>query len=193
MDINKQNFFALDLELNQPSGKIIQVGIAIGNLTDGIIERRAWYLDPVEPLDEFITQLTGIQQDDIDRESVSYATLEKELREVIEQYKCVPNPVQWGHGDGNALRKEFQFQSVECKCLGRRDIDVKQIHSFLAIGRGKSPKGGLASSMGHYKLPFEGTAHRAHWDAHNTLRLYFHLLQRQIKFENILTTLKDQK
>lgn len=193
MDIHKQNFFALDLELNQPSSKIIQVGIAVGNLTDGVTLRRSWYLDPVEPIDEFITQLTGIDDAIIDMESVTYPVLAKELGDVLTEYKCVTNPVQWGHGDGNALRNEFRLQGVEFKHLGRRDFDVKQIHSYLALSRGKSPKGGLASCMGQYKLPFQGTAHRAHWDAHNTLRLFFHLLQRQMNFESVLTQLKEMK
>ena len=55
-------FLALDLELNQPSGKIIQVGIAIGDkntrFEDYVV--RKWYIDPQEPISEFINDLTGI-------------------------------------------------------------------------------------------------------------------------------------
>lgn len=189
-DIQKQNFYALDLELNQPSGKIIQVGIAIGNMTEGVIERRAWYLDPVEPIDEFITQLTGIEQHNIDTESVTYATLAQELGDAITQHKCVTNPVQWGHGDGNALRNEFRLQGIQFKHMGHRDIDVKQVYSYLAIAQGKNPKGGLATALGRNKLHFQGTHHQAHWDAHNTLRLYLHLLRRQINIEAVIGTIK---
>jgi DNA polymerase III epsilon subunit-like protein len=57
------NFIALDLEMNQPSGKVIEVGVAIGNVNDGVLEMRNWYVDPQEPIEEYITQLTGIDDE----------------------------------------------------------------------------------------------------------------------------------
>ena len=62
-----QKFLALDLEMNQPSGKIIQVGIAIGSANDRRDQyiTKKWYINPNEPLDQFIIDLTGITQSDI--------------------------------------------------------------------------------------------------------------------------------
>ena len=64
-------FLALDLELNQPSGKIIQVGVAIGDkntrFEDYVV--RKWYIDPQEPISEFINDLTGITDADIRAEA----------------------------------------------------------------------------------------------------------------------------
>jgi inhibitor of KinA sporulation pathway (predicted exonuclease) len=56
------------------------------------------------------------------------------------------------------------------------------------LTRGKAPSGGLSSAMGYFKLHFKGKAHRADVDAANTLALFFNLLERQSKLENLLDT-----
>jgi hypothetical protein len=45
--------------------------------------------------------------------------------------------------------------------------------------------------MGYFKLHFKGKAHRADVDAANTLALFFALLERQSKLENILDSAKQ--
>ena len=53
-------FTSLDLELNQPSGKIIQIGAAVGHLMTGeIIEKFSCFIKIDEALDERIIKLTG--------------------------------------------------------------------------------------------------------------------------------------
>jgi inhibitor of KinA sporulation pathway (predicted exonuclease) len=61
------------------------------------------------------------------------------------------------------------------------------------MANGRSPSGGLSSSMGRYKIKFEGEAHRADVDAYNTLRFFFHLMERQNILENTIETLKGIK
>ena len=57
--MDTQRYVALDLEYNQPSGTIIQVGVAIGNASQSQHEYvvRRWDLKVDEPISEFITQL----------------------------------------------------------------------------------------------------------------------------------------
>ena len=78
-------FLALDLELNQPSGKIIQVGVAIGDkntrFEDYVV--RKWLIDPQEPISEFINDLTGITDSDIRAEAYSHEYVARELSELI--------------------------------------------------------------------------------------------------------------
>lgn len=186
-------FLALDLELNQPSGKIIQVGVAIGDkntrFEDYVV--RKWYIDPQEPISEFITDLTGITDANIRAEAYSHEHVARELGELIKEHKTFTNSVVWGGGDQVELLAEFAKNNVDFPHFGRRWIDVKTWYTYLMLTRGKKPSGGLASAMGYFKLHFKGQAHRADVDAANTLALFFKLLDRQARLESILDSAKN--
>ena len=69
--VDTQRYVALDLEYNQPSGTIIQVGVAIGSASQSqqkYVVRR-WDLRVDESISEFITQLTGITGEDCGNQS----------------------------------------------------------------------------------------------------------------------------
>jgi len=188
-------YLALDLELNSDGNgnvtKIIQVGIAIGTPNDtNNIQTYKWYVDPKEPLTPFITQLTGITQEDIDTKAVSLAQVAKELGILIDQHKTFVNPVQWGMGDADELKAEFKENNVEFPYFGIRCIDVKTIFTFLEMAKGNNTKGGLRACMGKYKLKFKGEQHRADVDAYNTLVFYFDLMQRQKTLEELISNTK---
>lgn len=188
-----QKFLALDLEMNQPSGRICQVGIAIGDRNtkfENYIVKK-WYIDPGEPIDTFITNLTGITQGDIQSYCVSHATVARELSELIREHNCFINPVTWGGGDSQQLLDEFSRNHAEFPHFGRRWIDVKTWYTYLMLTKFKKPSGGLSSAMGQFKLHFKGLAHRADVDAANTLALFFHLLDRQNRMENLVNAAKE--
>jgi len=191
--IADSNFLALDLELNQPSSKIIQVGVAIGNKStrfENYIVRK-WFIDPQEPISEFINDLTGITDADIRAESYSHEYVARELSELIKEHNTFVNPVTWGGGDSVELLSEFSKNHADFPHFGRRWIDVKTWYTYLMLTRGKAPSGGLASAMGYFKLHFKGKAHRADVDAANTLALFFKLLERQAQLESILDSAKN--
>lgn len=188
-----QKYLALDLELAQPSGKIIQVGIAIGRADDRFENyvTKKWYIDPNEPISDFIIGLTGITDADIRANAVSHETVARELSELIKEHNCFVNPVTWGGGDSVELLAEFSNRCVDFPHFGRRWIDVKTFYTLLMFAKNKKPSGGLASAMGAFKLQFKGTAHRADVDAANTLALFFKLIDRQRKMEYLVEDAKN--
>jgi len=193
-----ENFFALDLELNNKKDgtvpKIIEVGIAIGNPQDPEnIHPFNWYLDPQEPITEEIEKLTGITDVVIKASSVPHEICANELGDLIKVNNCFCNPITWGQGDAEELKTEFRDRDIHFPFFGRRILDVKTIYVFNQIVKGRTKSGGLKKSMASYGLDFVGTPHRASIDALNTLRFFFHLLKRQETFETTMETMRSMK
>ena len=193
-DTNKDDqiaktFLALDLEMNQPSGKIIQVGVAIGspNQTEKEFRTGLWHVEIDEPLSQVIVDLTGITDGDLAEKGVSLVQCATELSAMIDGEKPFHSPVTWGGGDSAALLSAFKAEDAEFRHFGRRWIDVKTLYQFHRFADPTGPKsvtGGLKSAMGKFKLPFTGYAHRADVDANNTLKFFFALIKRQRAMEH---------
>lgn len=189
------NVMALDLELNQPSKNIIQVGIVIGNIyTGAVLEKKDWiiYVDKaVDPIDPFITKLTTITQEMVDNGGLLVDAY-KEIVELYKKHNCTLNMVTWGGGDHRELREALE---KECKALGvekpawefgHREYDVKTLFLGFAMAAQKKVRSGLAKSMTRIGMAFKGTKHWAPDDAENT----FHLLVRLLKWLPIDVILK---
>ena len=197
MDVN-QKYLALDLELNNaddgstPTPKIIQVGVAIGSAKQSPSEwiTKKWYVRVNEPIYPFITELTGITNQDIQQFGMTHYEIGQELSRLIKDNDVFVNPVTWGGGDSTELKSEFDQHGIEFRHFGRRWIDVKTWYVLRLLANGKRPSGGLSSAMGVYKMHFEGKAHRADVDAYNTLRLFFEILKRQKQMLDTVTLAK---
>lgn len=192
--MDAQRYVALDLEYNQPSGTIIQVGVAIGSASQSQHEYvvRRWDLRVNESISEFITQLTGITDEDC-RVGVTLAQCAEELGNLLRENEVFVNPVTWGGGDSADLLRAFTQAQVEFHHFGRRWIDVKTWATLLSLARTQTAKvqhGGLSKTMARYKLQFSGKAHRADVDAFNTLRLFFAILERQRILERCAVRMK---
>jgi inhibitor of KinA sporulation pathway (predicted exonuclease) len=191
-----QNYLALDLELNNKSDgstpKIIEVGVAIGNPTRPCeITKLNWYLDPHEPVNPFIENLTGISDSLIREKAVPHEQVAKELGALFKVYDCFPNPITWGQGDADELKQEFREREIVFPHFGRRIFDVKTIYVFKQLALGNTVSGGLKKVLGRYGLKFEGKPHRAGDDAYNTLRLFFQLLHQESSLRGCLQELKQ--
>lgn len=189
-------FLALDLEMNcadQSSNpcKIIQVGIVLGTYKNFIdktpfIEFN-WYINPNEKIHHHITDLTGITDEMVQFQSSTYNKVHDEIKSLINTYNCFPNPIVWGSGDTRLLIDEIKNNVGHCHIFGHRDIDTKTIHTVNLLVNGKATKSSLRSALNFYKLKFDGIPHRAVDDARNTLILYFTMIDRQIKINEVIS------
>jgi DNA polymerase III alpha subunit (gram-positive type) len=169
---------SLDLELNQPSGKIVQIGAVVGDTDTGeITQRLRIYVNPGEPIAPFITELCGITQEQIDNEGMPLDDAYQLLKDFHRKYTDFLNPLTWGGGDSAEVREQLSNKAREDWCFGRRWIDAKTLAVSRMIAReNKVLSGGLSSVMKRYGLKFDGRAHDAQDDAENTFKIYHHML-----------------
>jgi inhibitor of KinA sporulation pathway (predicted exonuclease) len=182
-------FLSLDLEMNQPSGRIIQIGAVYGNIHTGeIAEKRLSILvEPGEPLstrnDEKtgacdIVRLTGISQKDIDEKGVTLWEAYEALVAYWKEAQATSTILTWGYGDVLELRHQLMTDYKGCfdppripYPFGRRSLDIKSLHQSWATMNGASIKAGLAKAMSKHEIPFDGRFHNAMWDAYNTFKI----------------------
>lgn len=168
---------ALDLELNQdPTGsKIIEIGACIGEIQTGdILETYSAFVNPEQPLQEFIIQLTGISQEAVNNAG-SLESAYLGMVELAKRHSCLTMPLVWGIGDGEAIRKELP---KDCQWqFGRRELDVKAVFQAYQMSKGEKVQAGLAKALTRLNLTFKGKKHRAIDDAINTFVIYHELLK----------------
>jgi inhibitor of KinA sporulation pathway (predicted exonuclease) len=169
---------SLDLELNQPSGKIVQIGAVIGDTETGeITHRLRIYVNPGEPIAPFITELCNITQEQIDKQGVSLEEAYLQLKQFHRQHSTFMNALTWGGGDTQGIYDQLSEDARLDWCFGRRWIDAKTVHVSNTIAKNNSVySGGLKSALKAWKLKFIGRPHDAQDDAENTFRLYYEML-----------------
>lgn len=168
---------ALDLEMNQPSNKIIQIGAVIGDLKTGeILSSLSLIINPHETLNPDIIKLTGILQEDVDAGTDLEIAYEA-LKNIHIGAKSFINPLTWGGGDSQFLRDQLKMND-EKWCFGRRWIDAKTVFISYCMANDLKFYGGLGKSLIKLGLKFDGQKHSALDDARNTFIIYRELLKR---------------
>jgi inhibitor of KinA sporulation pathway (predicted exonuclease) len=172
---------SLDLEMNQPSGKIIQVGAAVGDTdTNTVLETLSVMVNPYEQLNPYIIDLTAITQEQVDN-GVTLRSAYDQLVELQKKHNCFMNPLTWGGGDSIELKNQLIADNPDQYidwAFGRRWIDVKTVFITYQLANGGKMQGGLAKSMTKLGLAFKGKKHNALDDAVNTFRIYMALLRK---------------
>jgi inhibitor of KinA sporulation pathway (predicted exonuclease) len=177
MDEN-QKFISLDLEMNQNSGKIIQIGAVVGDLISGeIFEEIRLYVNPGEPLNPFIVNLTGITEEDILEKGSTLEEAYTKLSALRDRHNCYRNAIVWGGGDSEALRQQLNLNHDNF-LFGRRWLDIKTIFQMYSMSQGLKLQAGLAKAMVRMGLQFKGKKHDALDDARNTFILGSFLLKK---------------
>lgn len=174
------NVLVIDAEYNQPSGKTIQIGAAVFKVKTGeMIESACIYVNPGEPIAPFITELTGVRDEDV-ADGVSVREAYFMMKEMHARNKCFRNPIVWGSGVRNDSQHIYTEAGVEEEnFMGFRVIDAKTLYQSFMMFQNTTVRGGLKKSMESLGLQFEGSAHDALADAINTFR-FWRFLVRQV-------------
>lgn len=166
--------YVLDLEMNQPSEAIIQIGLVTVDLTTRLItDSLSVHVNPHEPLSQEISELTGITQDDLDRG----IELDDALGMVWDR---VRNGVQvaWGR-DWHLLRMSAAMLSGRAPPIRWRVVDLKGVAQILGQTLPNSSRKkvrGLRSTLEAFGLEFVGRQHDALVDARNTANLMVRMM-----------------
>lgn len=173
--------------MNQPSNDIIQVGWCVWDtVAQQSLVSKSYYVLTPDPIDPFITELTGITDKDIADKSISLWNAISIMLADHKAYNCWINPVVWGHGDVKAIDAQLERQGASGdparkalkKAFGRRIIDVKTFAVMDSVANGRKIAGGLESYLTRYGLQFDGRAHDAGADAFNTARIFQYFLNK---------------
>jgi inhibitor of KinA sporulation pathway (predicted exonuclease) len=169
------NMMALDIEFNQPSKAIIQIGVAVFNVESGaILATGRYYINPNETLNPFIIDLCGISQEQVN----SGMTVDEAyilIKLMYEDYNCDLNLVTWGGGDSDAFKAavapELGWR------YGRRWQDAKTLYQAYMLSKGAKVQAGLAKALTRLGGAFKGRKHDAMDDAINTAVIYCKLIK----------------
>lgn len=198
-------YLALDLEMNQPSQNITEIGVAMGipsrpevHFTNAFVK-----LPEGEKLAPFIIELCGI---DVPHYNANAKPILEQWETLLEWSRKTFYPTEvcihiltWGIGDIHQLTQQLKLAlaikqtaiteaGIDYEELqtgfkntfpfSRRFIDVKAVYQAYCIANGINPKGGLKTALGKLGMTFEGHAHNAGADALNTLLIFKELLKR---------------
>lgn len=177
--MSRMRVIAVDLEMNQPSGKIIQIGAVCFQPDKGaLIETFDRLIDPGEPIAREISELTGIKDEDVEGKPLITEGA-REFSDFKHRLQINPIGVVWGAGKSNDVRRIFEEAGMESP-FKNRIIDVKGVFQMLANASGAKmrQKVGLAKACEIFGLGWDskfGEPHHALADAFNTMRVYMFL------------------
>ena len=184
------NVITIDLEMNKSVKKpIIQLGYTINNVKTGkLVMARSLFVNPNETIDPFITELTGIKDEDVaDAGSLLFAY--ERMATDIKKHQTSPFVLQWGL-DHFELRNQLNID-WDNYIFARRCIDIKSLYQAYAMAR---PQGktvaGLAKACEVLGIEFEGRQHDALCDAFNTFKVFKVLTDKMVKYDEINKVVK---
>lgn len=167
----------LDLEYNQPTRRIIQVGVVRVDTTQGHIEPLFESLvNPEEPLDAYITRLTGISQEDVD----SAPTQDTVLDAFWQVVKNLPGPVTlggWGDDAAKLLRDTQRSKITPPPIIEANFMAMWDVFRLQGDHKTSPKTRGLKAVMKHYGVTFRGSHHNALTDAWATAEVLLKMRQ----------------
>lgn len=185
-------FTVIDLECNQPSGNIIQIGAAIWCTERGFQSSFNVYVDPNEPVNWDHSLNIGCSLEQLlapgfrtawEREAVPQKQAMKLFWGWHSEHQGSKKFIQWGRGDLAQLIQESQGCGYPS---GIRALDLKQVFQFLWQPAGKMPaRSGLQDACLSMRIPRPFPAHDALQDALATGSLFYRMFS-EIKELHVL-------
>ncbi len=161
------NLIVLDLEYNQPSRAIIQIGAVLvdaPHITPFFDE----HVNPEEPLDPYIQRLTGIRADQLEQAETLGPVLE-------DLWETLPSgPITLGGWGDDIPKLLSDSHKIGVNPPPIRNLDLSTLWDLVRIWdhKDKAPRTcGLDRLLDFYGLDFEGKRHNALDDAYMTGKL----------------------
>jgi DNA polymerase III subunit alpha, Gram-positive type len=162
----------LDLEFTQPSEAIIQVGAVQMDMKTGKVRSKFNdFVNPREQLTQYIIDLTGITQEQVDAAP--------DIKPVLEDFWLwlgSKHVAAWGNDVQTLLTLS---ERIGLAVPGHLHLyDVKAVASVLRCAFPSSrSRGGLKDTMDLFGVPFKGRQHNALDDAEATAELAYHFVK----------------
>lgn len=171
-----ENLAVIDFEMtccdqNDIESEIIEFGVCIINLKSGqtIHEYSTLVRPVVNPvLTAFCEELTGITNEDINREGVSFEAALTEFQSKLEQHR-VKSFIQWGCGDMHQLKKDHDLHNLNKSFV--ESLNVVDLKKPFSQSFGCRYRIGLKKALNIAGIERTSKAHRALPDAIETAKL----------------------
>ena len=174
-----------DLELTQPEESIIQIGAVAVDISHPELKfmsefnRTCW--SPV-PVSSYITDLTGITQEQVDQSSTLRVNL-KDFWDWVGEQQCGKNFGAWGRDE-----EMLKIESRKCKIEPPKtySFNIKTITNLILRAKfGSKMRGGLKNSLRQLGIEYNYKQHDALEDAKATAVVFHHVYQMQKKIWQI--------
>lgn len=152
---------------------IIEIGACYLDLqTYQISQKTSYLIKPANStLSSFITELTGITQEDVKCGIPFSDACNKLAKEFATKNRIWAS---WGDYDRKKLQEDCAFYNVQYP-FGPRHLNLKTLFSVL---NGLTKEKGVGAALAYCDMSFVGNQHRGHDDAYNTARILAKMLRR---------------
>lgn len=184
----RMNIVSLDLEMNQPSRKIIEIGYTIFNPKSKILLIKSIFVNPQEVLNPEIITLCNITQASVDGGCTLNEAYNIMCVDIL-RYQCFKNVMEWGT-DHFELRNQLGLK-WEDYIFKVRSLDVKSLFQMYTMSVPQTKTvAGLSKALEILGSTFHGLPHRAHTDSYNTVRVFQIITEKLRKFNEIMKVLQ---
>ena len=165
---------ALDLEMDQPSNNIIEIGYVIADRRGVIKLQRSILIKQDVVINPQVVELTGITDAMLKSGGVDKEEATRIMNEDLDKYSPSKMAITWGVGDVRLLLQQFPEIA-----LNNRYLDVKALYQIECAANNDTMQSGLFKACNKLGISVHLLqAHRAHHDAEATYLVYMNYINK---------------